>query len=825
MKKIFYVLPIYLLILVNIFAQEKITIDEALAIKIETPNRHSLSQQDPIEYSIVTDSWKRPKVGQHLNDNDTLSKWVSINTNNNGWFNDENLKGGYLYYNYNSTSDKIMLLEAHNYYNVFVNGEPRIGNVYGNKVNYEVWEPNFIYSYLPVKIKKGNNNFLFQVNNGNMKAVLHEIKADAFFNVYDNTLPDLMKNESYNKFGGIVVINAKDQILKNAKIKVISSDGTETITNVPQIIPISIRKVRFNFRGKTLNSNEEKIKVQLIINDKIIDEQTITLRCLDDKAAYKETFVSSIDGSVQYYAVNPSLSKDENQALFLSLHGARVEAINQAGSYANKTWGNIVSPTNRRPYGFNWESVGTLDALEVLEIAKRKFNPDKNRIYLTGHSMGGHGTWYIGANFSDQFASIAPSAGWISLWSYRASNLFNDFTKSQKLFVKAAKQSDTYSLAPNYSTLGIYILHGYADSVVSPTQPKSMINTLKNFHKDYDFHFEPNMEHWWDIDETKPGTDCTDWTPIFDFFARHSRHLDRIREINFTTFNPGISSKKYWVEVLQQNKLFEQSNIKAEYIPTTKLFRVKTNNIKTFSLDAKELNLNDNAKIKIIVDADTLNVSTKNNKVYLSNAASNWEVVDKFNFAEKNPNRYGSFKDLFKNNLVMVYGTNGTKEENRDILAKVRYDSEMMWYIGNFSFEIITDKEFEPKNYSDNNILFYGNENQNSAIKKLQNNLPVKVNNNFVKIGEDILRGKNLALYFIYPKNETGNNLIGIIAGTGSIGNKLTFLRPFLKPRAAFPDVTIFNEEILQGNNTGLKAVGFFGLDWSVANGEFIIEN
>ena len=49
---------------------------------------------------------------------------------------------------------------------------------------------------------------------------------------------------------------------------------------------------------------------------------------------------------------------------------------------------------------------------------KRSSKPIRERTYLTGHSMGGHGTWHLGVTFPDRFAAIAPSAGWISMWSY-----------------------------------------------------------------------------------------------------------------------------------------------------------------------------------------------------------------------------------------------------------------------------------------------------------------------------------------------------------------------------------------------------------------------
>ncbi|MBK7107037.1 MAG: prolyl oligopeptidase family serine peptidase [Ignavibacteriae bacterium] len=825
MKKTLLIFAITILFQ-NIFAQEKIVISEGLAIKINPPDRRSLSQIDPIEAAIVNGTWKEPKENDVIKIDTINSQWIWVQAKDNGWFEDRNLRGSYIYHRFESNEEKIMLLQGHTYYNVFINGEPRIGNIYGTKENYESWEPNFNNSFLPIKIKKGKNEFLFQVNNGRMKAVLHEIKSPIFFNLNDNTLPDIFKNESYDNFGGIVIVNAQDKTLEGAKIKVINQDGDETITDVPKIIPISIRKVKFNFKGKVKDSNKEILKVQIIVDGKITDEQEIKLKCVDKLDAYKQTFISSIDGSVQYYAVKPSsnLNPEDKQALFLSVHGASVEAINQAGSYSNKEWGNIVCPTNRRPYGFNWEDIGRIDAMEVLNIAKQKFNVDENRVYLTGHSMGGHGTWYLGANYPDQFAAIGPSAGWISLWSYRYRENQNKLNDIQKLYTKAAKQSDTYTLASNYSQLGVYVIHGDADSVVSPFQAKSMLRTLSSFHKDFDSHFEPGMEHWWDIDTVKPGTDCVDWTPLFDFFSKHSRPLNRIKKLSFTTAAPGISSKNYWVTIEQQNELFEFSNIDIEFIPEVNIFRVKTNNVKTFSINVKDLGLSQNTNLNFIIDKFKLEGKINGEKIYLTNNGNDWITSNFINHEEKNPNRYGSFKDLFRDNLIFVYGTNGTDEENEQILTKVRYDSEMFWYVGNGAFDIISDGEFNAEKYKDNNVLLYGNSNQNSAYKILLENSPLKISNEKISIGKNIVDGNNLACYAVYPKKGSVKNLVGIIAGTGENGIKLSYMRPYLKPGSSFPDVTIFNSKILEKKDNGFKAAGFYGNDWSVEKGEFIFE-
>ncbi|HZU98074.1 MAG TPA: alpha/beta hydrolase-fold protein [Planctomycetota bacterium] len=49
--------------------------------------------------------------------------------------------------------------------------------------------------------------------------------------------------------------------------------------------------------------------------------------------------------------------------------------------------------------------------MEALRWAKRRFPIDTDRVFLSGYSMGGHGTWNIGLRFPDRFAGIAPCAG------------------------------------------------------------------------------------------------------------------------------------------------------------------------------------------------------------------------------------------------------------------------------------------------------------------------------------------------------------------------------------------------------------------------------
>ena len=56
--------------------------------------------------------------------------------------------------------------------------------------------------------------------------------------------------------------------------------------------------------------------------------------------------------------------------------------------------------------------------LTDLDDATRAFTPAPDQVYVTGHSMGGHGTWQLGTLFPGRFATLGPSAGWGSFYSY-----------------------------------------------------------------------------------------------------------------------------------------------------------------------------------------------------------------------------------------------------------------------------------------------------------------------------------------------------------------------------------------------------------------------
>mgnify|MGYP001206222344 CR=1 FL=1 len=59
-----------------------------------------------------------------------------------------------------------------------------------------------------------------------------------------------------------------------------------------------------------------------------------------------------------------------------------------------------------------WTDSGSEEfVVDLIEAAVRTWKLERDRVYLAGHSMGGYGSWVIGARHADALAGLAPSAG------------------------------------------------------------------------------------------------------------------------------------------------------------------------------------------------------------------------------------------------------------------------------------------------------------------------------------------------------------------------------------------------------------------------------
>src|SRR5205823_8731331 len=104
----------------------------------------------------------------------------------------------------------------------------------------------------------------------------------------------------------------------------------------------------------------------------------------------------------------------------------------------------VVSPQSPT---FGW-NVDALNAL--LDEVVSKYQVDRERIYLTGLSMGGFGTWALAAAHPEHFAAIVPICG-------------------------GGDPQD----AKRLKDLPIWVFHGAKDPTVAVARSEAMVKALK----------------------------------------------------------------------------------------------------------------------------------------------------------------------------------------------------------------------------------------------------------------------------------------------------------------------------------------------------------
>jgi hypothetical protein len=298
---------------------------------------------DPIEDSIITECFSAPQQGDTVQvSNGSPRAWSKAAAGKDRWLEHPALRGGYVYIPVESESEQVIMLEAAAYSMVYVNNVPRVGHTYG----YYNCGPHGEADKFPIPIllRKGKNDLLFAGWQNRMKMPrLFKPKSDAVLNVRDCTMPDLLVAEPTDTWAAVVVINATTEPMNGLYLRVSSGHTETTLTPVPQIPAVSLRKVGFRLQGqKPSSSAEDELKLELVrkINGKMrtFDTATIPLHIRLPDQKRQRTFISRIDGSVQHYAVVPAqpLKGQFKQppALVFSTHGAGVDSWWLAYRYA-----------------------------------------------------------------------------------------------------------------------------------------------------------------------------------------------------------------------------------------------------------------------------------------------------------------------------------------------------------------------------------------------------------------------------------------------------------------------------------------------------------
>jgi predicted peptidase len=150
----------------------------------------------------------------------------------------------------------------------------------------------------------------------------------------------------------------------------------------------------------------------------------------------------------------------------------------------------------------SWTGTLARVALMALDQTMREYQTDPSRVYLTGLSMGGNGTWYIAYRNPKRFAAIAPVCGWISptFWKNADPVVPADSGEIYAAFGRQLRQTPTW------------IFHGEIDGAVPVDESRKTFAALQSVGAPVQYAEIPGTGHdAWDPAYASPKF----WTWLF----------------------------------------------------------------------------------------------------------------------------------------------------------------------------------------------------------------------------------------------------------------------------------------------------------------------
>lgn len=698
------------------------------------------------------------------------------------------------------------------------------------------------YVQIPVILNSGINKIIIKLSGYGEHNVSFKIipEPESLMLIKnDITMPDLIRGDNHTEaYIGIPLLNTTEKPMAGLKIEVYGDKIEKSERIISRIMPLSAVKVPLSILLKGEIEKDDSILIKLnVANNQYRASDSCWIKIKDANEPHIITFISKIDNSCQYYAVLPpkNYNPESTYALIMSCHGANVEAINQVKSYSQKDWAFIVAPTNRRRYGFDWQDWGRLDFLEVLDEAKKNFKIDNDRVYLTGHSMGGHGVWHIGLSHPDLFAAMAPSAGWTSFqlyipWFLQKSELFAE-PDQIKFRNMVLRQDITPLYLENALNLPVYILHGGADDNVPPVQARMMCHYLKNLNYDFIYNEVENQKHWWDID-TALGVDCVDLKEMM-YFLREKIRNPYPKKIVFKTSDIAHANKAYYIRIDELENIYQDGRIIVTLDSTRCVndfiihpcliseynINISTENISVFTVLLREF--------KSVPDYFLFNINGKEYKFKYNNQdeitfykAGNGFKIIKYNKKglKKRANLYGPIKRAYFQPFILVYGTTGDSIDTENNLHQARLQLYNWWFRANGYTEIVPDTEITETHIKNFNLILFGNAKTNAIIQKINNKLPINFSADYICIKNKILTKENLCLMEVYPNPLNSEKLVLLYGPSTKKAQKYIDFFPVVYSGSGLPDFIIWDDTVLQYGWAGVVATGFFNKAWQVDN-------
>jgi dienelactone hydrolase len=451
---------------------------------------------------------------------------------------------------------------------------------------------------------------------------------------------------------------------------------------------------------------------------------------------------------------------------------------------------------------YRW--MGERDVLRCLAEARRRFRIDADRVYISGESMGGNGTWLIASRNPQLFAAAAPVYGG---WDYRIYANGYAYTNPQATrpmehFLQEAHAS--FAGAEGLRNVPLFVLHGDADQAVPVDESRHGVRLLQRFGYDIRYREVPGLGH----EDLKSRDEIADW------LLQH-RRVAAPREVRLRSYDLA-GARAHWLRVTAWESPFDMIEARAQLLDAHTL-RLDTRNVAAAELAPPRGMLS--AATTVIWNGRNISHTFQEDRPLTLRAADFAAGA-----ADKSPEREGRLSYFFGTPFAVVVGTTaGDAELARGLAAKAEAFADLWQHWQHVRPRVFRDTELTADDARRYSLLLLGGPDANTVSARLATKLPLQVTADSITVDGRRFTARDAVAQMLYPHPDDGGRYLLMVAPTSAAGLRYWNPQQYWHALNGFP-MNFWDWTVVDGRHVtqapgllpdrGWIAAGVFDMHW-----------
>jgi dienelactone hydrolase len=395
--------------------------------------------------------------------------------------------------------------------------------------------------------------------------------------------------------------------------------------------------------------------------------------------------------------------------------------------------------------------LGDRDVMRVIAEARKLFHVDEDRVYLSGESMGGWGTWNVGTRHPDTFAAIAPIFGGDDYRLQMTEEQLAALTPADRFLQERAS---SWARAEGLNNTPIYIHHGDADQAVNVEGSRWAAKLLQRWGYDVRYQEYPGRIH-----ETL-RTSSSNANASIPWFLEHHRD-PAPRHVRIRT--PELRhAKSWWVDVRQVASPMEFADVDAEVIDRN-VIRLDTRNVLDVVLNPGAALIDPGSPVRVIWNGATHEKRLTDGTMRLTDPAYRPAAL------EKNAALPGTLTDFTTTPFAVVIGTSSRDPAMVQALREKADAFVNHWRTWQkYPPRVFTDTEISSADIGRYSLLLFGGAGENRVTASFGSKLPLRLTKDAVTLGGHAFPAPAAAVQMVYPNPRNAQRYIWVVAANAS---------------------------------------------------------